>query len=718
MARLTIDQIQAPDLSVASLATSRAGEAFQTGVSTAQDLLGKYQAGLEAQGDKELTNLLAGAKDEVEYDELISSIDFSNMNLSAAMRENIINGRGRMLGYEQNRADTGLTVANTGLANANTGLVGANTRRTDNTTRIESNRDMREGRTSDWEHGGRVEQAGLASLILADAVEGSNLGYENGDGVGVNTPGYLGPRPGTNTGPRADGSGIAIAGGGVGPVNAGASTRDMLARTLQMEAGNQGLNGMIDVGSVIRNRAASGRYGDGIEGVIMRPGQFSAWNGVTGYAGGEQGQSTDFTPNEDAYAAADAILSGQYEDRTGGATHYYAELPNSPAPRWTNGSFRRIDGDHYFGDADGVGAVNGNTGPLMGSPRTPVTQAPNQGGPARDALLAALSGTQFSSPEDVLGAFNTSRAYAEDGETAIKAADAEAAAAAQDEMLLDLYQNPDILTGEDAMLAADAILPGSSATEQLANIAAVQAATGEGGPLSNLALGTTGATAETQMAAAQIEDNILSEELRNPIAGAIRGAQAFEASPAESLVNHLRQMNAEATIPADLEGKINQLALEANITPGEAAYAFARASESAGNQNFLVGADGWLTFFGDGLPNRSAMEYARQNFSGDRAAEARNVVAMNDLRQQRVAEDLAEVDELKRAVERRARLGEEEGDPGYDRAMEKLNTATERLYSALDEEEVVPSDRIPLPNRPQGWGQADPSRRRSNPSNQ
>lgn len=154
--------------------------------------------------------------------------------------------------------------------------------------------------------------------------------------------------------------------------NANQDLRLLLARTLQMEAGNQGFEGMVDVGSVIRNREVSGNYGDGIAGVILRPGQFSAWNGVTGYAGGEQGQPTDFTPNAQAFAAADAVLSGEYEDRTGGATHYYAILENSPAPSWTNDSFRRIGGgDHYFGDADGVGSVIGNTGAVNSSYRGP-----------------------------------------------------------------------------------------------------------------------------------------------------------------------------------------------------------------------------------------------------------------------------------------------------------------------------------------------------------
>lgn len=125
----------------------------------------------------------------------------------------------------------------------------------------------------------------------------------------------------------------------------------LLAKTLQAEAGNQGFQGMVDVGSVIANRAASGKYGKGIEGVIMKPGQFSAWNSVTGYAKGEQGQNMDFEPSEEAMKAAELILSGQYEDKTGGATNYFAIIPGvSERPKWANENFKKR-GDHYFGKA-------------------------------------------------------------------------------------------------------------------------------------------------------------------------------------------------------------------------------------------------------------------------------------------------------------------------------------------------------------------------------
>ena len=130
------------------------------------------------------------------------------------------------------------------------------------------------------------------------------------------------------------------------------SDREILALTLQAEAGGEGYDGMLAAGSVIANRAASGRFGEGISGVIMKPGQFSAWNGVTGYAGGEGAIDMDkIRPNKQALKAADAIISGDYTDVTGGATHYYN--PNVASPAWGGEvGDNWIDiGNHRFGRA-------------------------------------------------------------------------------------------------------------------------------------------------------------------------------------------------------------------------------------------------------------------------------------------------------------------------------------------------------------------------------
>lgn len=137
--------------------------------------------------------------------------------------------------------------------------------------------------------------------------------------------------------------------------------RELLARTLEAEAGNQGYGGMLAAGSVIMNRANTSGYGNGLRGVILKPGQFSAWNSTTGYAGGEQGQDmANMRASDEAYKAADALISGGYEDVTGGATHYYN--PAISQPTWgqkAGGDWKQI-GDHVFGFADAGRKPNPN----------------------------------------------------------------------------------------------------------------------------------------------------------------------------------------------------------------------------------------------------------------------------------------------------------------------------------------------------------------------
>ena len=128
---------------------------------------------------------------------------------------------------------------------------------------------------------------------------------------------------------------------------------EILALTLQAEAAGEGFDGMLAAGSVIMNRASSGNYGgSNVRDVIMKPGQFSAWNGVTGYAGGEGAiDMNNLKPTKAALKAAEQLLSGQYEDVTGGATHYYN--PQVASPKWGGqaGQGWTDIGNHRFGKA-------------------------------------------------------------------------------------------------------------------------------------------------------------------------------------------------------------------------------------------------------------------------------------------------------------------------------------------------------------------------------
>lgn len=128
------------------------------------------------------------------------------------------------------------------------------------------------------------------------------------------------------------------------------SARDILARTIEAEAGNQDPTGMMSVGAVIMNRLKNPAYGSDIHSVILQPGQFSAWNKTTGYAGGSQGQDmANITPSQTAYMVTDQLLDQNYNDPTGGATHYYNPSISNPAWGKTGGGNWKTIGDHVFG---------------------------------------------------------------------------------------------------------------------------------------------------------------------------------------------------------------------------------------------------------------------------------------------------------------------------------------------------------------------------------
>ena len=129
------------------------------------------------------------------------------------------------------------------------------------------------------------------------------------------------------------------------------SDKELLARTLEAEAGNQGFQGMLAVAAVIKNRAGSI---ENMRATILKPGQFSAWNSETGFANGAQGQNMKtIEPSDNAYAAAAMIDGIGFEDPTGGATHYYN--PDLADPKWGaqgGGNWNKI-GDHVFGVPEG-----------------------------------------------------------------------------------------------------------------------------------------------------------------------------------------------------------------------------------------------------------------------------------------------------------------------------------------------------------------------------
>jgi spore germination cell wall hydrolase CwlJ-like protein len=129
---------------------------------------------------------------------------------------------------------------------------------------------------------------------------------------------------------------------------AGMDDRSLLAGILSAEGTNPEDYGYI--ANVIQNRVASGQHPNDLRGVIMAPGQFSALNAETGYAGGEGANDHWRRPTGEAMSIADAIIAGQWQDQTSGALNYYN--PNIASPDWGGDGFRGLPGSqHIFGTA-------------------------------------------------------------------------------------------------------------------------------------------------------------------------------------------------------------------------------------------------------------------------------------------------------------------------------------------------------------------------------
>ena len=202
--------------------------------------------------------------------------------------------------------------------------------------------------------------------------------------------------------------------------------RELLARIIQAEAGNQGETGMRAVASVIDNRRrAQGYGGNTFRDVLLAPGQFSPANSITGYAGGEQGVDLNrLQPSETAYSVADTVMRGEYEDPTGGALNFLN--PDISQPSWLSSMQNTVKiGDHLFGTAgsgEGVtgrpGGINmarqpqlvsgtptvstrGQAAPQAEEEKVPFFQRPGVGN-ALDSLAIALQGMTISPNEGLM----------------------------------------------------------------------------------------------------------------------------------------------------------------------------------------------------------------------------------------------------------------------------------------------------------------------------
>lgn len=125
MARLTIEQVKAPDFSASSEMLTRANQSFNTGIDSAKGILDKYNTGQQAKGDQALVGALAGLSSEEELANFLQTTDLGSMNISDTMRQNILTARETILGNNATRQNTTNAADANSRANAGEGRVAA-----------------------------------------------------------------------------------------------------------------------------------------------------------------------------------------------------------------------------------------------------------------------------------------------------------------------------------------------------------------------------------------------------------------------------------------------------------------------------------------------------------------------------------------------------------------------------------------------------------------
>lgn len=154
---------------------------------------------------------------------------------------------------------------------------------------------------------------------------------------------------------------------------------DAMVRTVAGEAGNEPLVGQQGVAAVIKNRAESS--GGSPRDVVFAPNQFEPWNGG---AARQRLESMDTNSPQYQKILNDVvrpIMSGEAQDPTGGATHFYAPKAQAAlgrsAPSWATGAPTVIGNHNFYKVGYGPGSA-----PPAGQGTSGVIDPNNQKSPA------------------------------------------------------------------------------------------------------------------------------------------------------------------------------------------------------------------------------------------------------------------------------------------------------------------------------------------------
>lgn len=151
------------------------------------------------------------------------------------------------------------------------------------------------------------------------------------------------------------------------PAKVSAYDRDVGIRTLLGEAGMEGEVGMAAVAHNMKNRLATGRWGDSIASVALAEKQYSTWNAGPGGNGPEK-YSVEGAAYQRAAKVFDAVMGGHVQDMTGGYLNYFSPRgmdklvadgdQKNLLPKGYKGGGTKLGGHVFWGEvAKGNGAT-------------------------------------------------------------------------------------------------------------------------------------------------------------------------------------------------------------------------------------------------------------------------------------------------------------------------------------------------------------------------
>jgi hypothetical protein len=172
---------------------------------------------------------------------------------------------------------------------------------------------------------------------------------------------------------------------------------DILARTLLGEAANQGEVGQRAVAAVVRNRMR--QTGRGVRDVVLAPAQFEPW-------GSRREELLRIPPTDPRYIAArriaeQALAAGEFEDPTGGATHFLnPDLQRQlgrQQPSWApEGQGRRIGAHVFYTPGGGVRVGQGGGAAPAGGDVVPASAQGGGGGGGPQRMPGQPTQAQFA----------------------------------------------------------------------------------------------------------------------------------------------------------------------------------------------------------------------------------------------------------------------------------------------------------------------------------